>query len=53
MVFDSRLSYKDRITCVFIKGWRQPSVWLKSGGCFPDLIEIPSYIEKIEYLRRI
>ena len=32
---------------------RQPSVLLKSGECFPDLLEFPSYLEKIEYVRRI
>ena len=29
------------------------SVWLKTGECFPNLLEIPSYREKNKYLRRI
>ena len=32
---------------------RQPSVLLKPGECFPDLLEFRSYLEKIEYVGQI
>ena len=32
---------------------RQPSIHLKSGECFPDLLEIPSSLETNEYVRQI
>ena len=35
------------------KRLRPPSAQLKPGKCFPDLLEIPSYLEKIEYVRQI
>ena len=35
------------------EGLRQPSVYLKMDECFLDLLEIPTYLEKIEYVRQI
>ena len=42
----------DRFSLVFW-GLKQLSVYLNSSECFPDLLEIPDYLEKIEYVGRI
>ena len=34
-----------------ILGLRKPSVKLKPGECFPNLLKTPSYLEKNEYVR--
>ena len=44
---------KGELTTDAYYGLRQPSIHLKSDECFPDLPEIPSYLETNEYVRQI
>ena len=40
-------------TMVFYLRAKTTCILVKIGECFPDLFEIPRYLEKIEYVRQI